>query len=78
MQDILQASTFIYITMVTIREGSECSNVCLCRDTYAEAEYFTWNEGDRKCYCKPDNNLDVTRQDKSGRVSGNVQCDESV
>ena len=29
--------------MVTIMEGSVCLNICPCRDTYAEAEYFSWN-----------------------------------
>ena len=51
---------------------------CLCRDTYAEAEYFTYNQGNSKCYCKTDNNLDVTRRDATGRISGNVQCDGNM
>ena len=62
-----------------IREGSDSLNICLCRETYEEAAYFTYNQNEqtnnyKKCMCKADHDLDVSREDASGRVSGNVQC----
>jgi len=48
-----------------------------CRDSYPEAAYFTYNRGNTKCYCKEDHDLEQTRQEKGGRVSGNVKCVES-
>ena len=56
------------------RGGIIVQKICLCRDTYAEAEYFTWNSGTSNCMCKPDNNLDETRQVVSETISGNVNC----
>ena len=47
------------------------------RDTYDEAEYFTYNRKDNECHCKPDMDLALTRLDKKNRVSGNVKCDDS-
>ena len=45
-----------------------------CRNSY-DATYFTYEVGhSNNCYCKGDHNLGVTRQEASGRVSGNVDC----
>ena len=66
-----------------ILQWSVFTNIFPRRDTYEEAEYFTYNLSNSPyapgyCWCKTDNNLDVTRRDAYGRVSGNVQCDESM
>ena len=55
-------------------------NICfsIYRDSYPEAAYFTYNQGNTKCYCKEDHDVEQTRQEKGGRVSGNVKCDDSV
>ena len=45
------------------------------RDTYAEAKFFTYNENNQKCYCKECHDLNETRQDATGRISGNVNCE---
>ena len=75
LQDILQAYKYIYISSVTLKEGSDCSNICLSRDTYQEAEYFTYNQNNNNCNCKPDINLDDTRESINTQISGNVNCE---
>ena len=74
MQDLLQALLHLNYMGHNIG-GSDYSNICLYRDTYAEAAYFTYNQRNNKCYCKQDHNLDETRQEKTGRVSGNLNCE---
>ena len=44
------------------------------RATFDEAKYFTYDTEKSKCRCKPEMNLDVTRKEKTGRISGNVDC----
>ena len=39
------------------------------------AKYFTYDEKKSRCLCWPDMDLDVTRQEKSGKISGNVDCE---
>ena len=43
--------------------------------TFEAAKYFTYNTGNSKCRCKPDMDMGAVRQDKTGRISGNVECD---
>ena len=60
--------------------GPSCSNICLFRDTFDDAEYFTYvmmGRDENKCHCKPDMDLEKTWKGKKNRVSGNVKCDES-
>merc|ERR1719264_215526 len=45
-----------------------------CRDTYEEAEFFTYNENNKDCFCKVCHDLNATRREATGRVSGNVNC----
>ena len=47
----------------------------LCRDTYADAMYFTYNGKDDICKCKPEHDVDRTRQAKNYHFSGNVNCE---
>ena len=59
--------------------GSDCSNICLYRDNYAEAKYFTFTMHGggvtrNMCYCKQDHNLEETREHKVKYTSGNVHC----
>ena len=44
------------------------------RDTYEEAEFFTYNENNKDCFCKVCHDLNATRREATGRVSGNVNC----
>ena len=74
MQDLLQAVKFLHVGGISLFNPS----IYLYRDNYVDAAYFTYNEGNTKCYCKQDHDLEETRQAKGGRVSGNVQCDDSV
>ena len=68
----------IYITCATIRVDKVVQVLFVFfRDTYDEAEYFTYNRKDNECHCKPDMDLALTRKDKKNRVSGNVKCDDS-
>ena len=55
-----------------------------CRDTYEDAEFFTYNRraDDNNCPCKPDMDVDAALfeaawKEKRNRVSGNVKCDGS-
>ena len=68
-------NTFTFISSLTLKEGSDCSNICLSRDTYQEAEYFTYNQNNNNCNCKPDINLDDTRESINTQISGNVNCE---
>ena len=43
--------------------------------TFEAAKYFTYNTGNSKCRCKPDMDMGAVRQDKTGRISGNVECE---
>ena len=51
----------------------------ICRDTYEDAEFFTYNRraDDNNCHCKPDMDVDAAWKQKRNRVSGNVKCDDS-
>ena len=45
--------------------------------TFEAAKYFTYNTGNSKCRCKPDMDMGAVRQDKTGRISGNVECEKA-
>ena len=45
--------------------------------TFQAAKYFTYNTGNSKCRCKPDMDMGAVRQNKTGRISGNVECEKA-
>ena len=77
MQDPLQASLRT-LTLYHIGDNSAFVKLIkyflFYRDAHCGAKYFTYDTEKSKCRCKPDMNLDVTRREKSGRISGNVEC----
>ena len=75
MQDLLQAKNFAFCVYDQILKRFTST---FYRDSYRDAAYFTYNQGNTKCYCKEDHDVEQTRQKKGGRVSGNVKCDDSV
>ena len=42
------------------------------------AKYFTYDTKSSACRCKGDMDLDVTRREKTGRISGNVDCENDT
>ena len=44
------------------------------RNDGKQAKYFTYDTTKSRCLCFPHMDLDVTRQEKSGKISGNVDC----
>ena len=77
MQDPLQASLRT-LTLYHIGDNSAFVKLIkyflFYRDAHCGAKYFTYDTEKSKCRCKPEMNLDVTRKEKTGRISGNVDC----
>ena len=65
--------------METLNQGTDIKTAIMeecrvyCRETYREAEYFTWRKGNtnNKCFCKSSKGA---VKESSNVISGNVEC----
>ena len=67
--------SYLHYTCATIRVDKVVQVLFVFfRDTYDDAEYFSYVKNDKKCHCKPKMDLGLARFAKKNLVSGNVKC----